>query len=125
MGHARFSRPQLARGEGRQWKTVRKDGNVHFIEKLDSKKSASMPMHTHSKAKVYASVENGKLKSISVMNPKTGKKTMDIHYLHDHKGMGPHVHYWKDGKRVSEKPTTRNQLNYLEKLKSIVKNTKK
>lgn len=125
MGHSRYSRAQIARGEGRQWKTVKRDGNVHFIEKLNSKKSASMPMHTHTKTKVYASVENGKLKSISVMNPKTGKKVMDIHHLHDHKGLGSHIHRWKDGKRIADGPATRAQLNYLAKLKNIIENTEK
>lgn len=124
MGHSRYSRAQLARGEGRQWKTVKRDGNVHFIEKLNSKKPASMPMHTHTKTKVYASVENGKLKSISVMNPKTGKKVMEIHLSHKHNGHIPHVHHGNGKDRTEGVAITKSQLKFIEKLTRQAENGK-
>lgn len=42
----------------------------------------------------------------------------DVRHLHDHKGLGPYIHRWKDGKRVADCPATRAQLNYLAKLKT-------
>ena len=77
-----------------------------------------MPMHTHTKAKVYASRHpDGKIKEISIMNPKTGKKIMEIH-THNHKGMGMHVHHWEPGKapRGNPSPLTKGQRKYLENL---------
>ena len=131
MGHARFSRPQLARGEGRQWKTVKKDGNVHFIEHITPGGNAPSPARTHSKTKVYVSryerpgKDFGKVKEISVMNPKTGMKAMDIHTKDE--GNGPHVHHWRNGKRVEEKriSLTQGQRKFLEKIQHRTKDFEK
>ena len=129
MGHARFSRPQLARGEGRQWKTVKKDGNVHFIEHITPGGNASAPIRTHSKTKVYVSryekpgKEFGKVKEISVMNPKTGTKTMDIHTKDE--GNGPHVHHWNGLNRGIGIPLTQGQRKFVEKIQRMAKDSNK
>jgi len=75
-----------------------------------------MPMHTHSKTKVYASVENGKLKSISVMNPKTGKKVMEFHLSHKHNGHIPHIHHGNGKDRTEGMAPSKSQLKFIEKL---------
>jgi len=131
MGHSRFSRAQLARGEGRKWKTVKKDGGVHFIEHATPGGNEAGPLHTHSKTKVYVSKyerpgkDFGKVKEISVMNPKTGEKIMDIHTKDE--GFGPHAHHWKNLKKVE--PTgialTRGQRKFLEKIQQKAKDSQK
>lgn len=79
-------------------------------------------MHTHTKTKVYVTTHEkpgknfGKVKEISIMNPKTGNRVMTIHT--NDEGFGPHVHHWKNGRRVEEKgiPLTRGQQKYLDKV---------
>lgn len=80
-------------------------------------------MHTHTKTKVYVSRHErqgtpdfGKVKEISIMDPKTGRKIMDIHTKDE--GFGPHVHRWKDftRERGKGKPLTAGQRKFLEKI---------
>ncbi|MBP3302037.1 MAG: hypothetical protein J6L64_02735 [Opitutales bacterium] len=129
MGHSRYSRTQLARGEGRQWKTVKKDGNVHFIEHITPGGNAPGPARTHSKTKVYVSKyerpgkEFGKVKEISVMNPKTGMKAMDIHTKDE--GNGPHVHKWNESVRGKGIPLTQGQRKFVEKIQRMAKDSDK
>ena len=57
------------------------------------------------------------------MNPKTGKRVMDIHTKDE--GNGPHAHRWNGSDRGAGIPLTQGQRNFLEKIKQMAKDLKK
>ena len=131
MGHSRISLETLATNpQSRVWETVERKGDVHFLRhSKHSEGNEASPMHTHTKTKIYVMrYEKGKLKGqvkeISVMDPRTGKKLMDIHTKDE--GIGPHVHHWKNFKRTTEygEPLTKAQMKFVENIVELAKTAK-
>lgn len=131
MGHSKTSVETLAANpKSRVWETVDRKGEVHFLRhSKNSKGNESSPMHTYTKTKIYVMrYEKGKLKGqvkeISIMNPRTGKKMMDIHMKDE--GIGPHVHHWKNFERTTEsgEPLTKAQKKFIENVVELAKTAK-
>lgn len=127
MGHGKTSLAELASNPvSRKWKTTDVKGNAHFISKRDETNPAQMPMHTPTKTKIYISRHtDGNVKEISIMNPKTGKKIMEIHTA-PHEGLKEHVHHWVPGKAPQDPlPLTKSQRKFLEKIMGEAKTAKR
>lgn len=127
MGHGKTSLAELASNPAsRKWKTTDVKGNAHFISKRNEESSASMPMHTPTKTKIYVSRhKDGNVKEISIMNPKTGKKIMEIHTA-PHEGLKEHVHHWVPGKYPQNaQALTAGQRKFLEKIRDDAKTAKR
>lgn len=87
--------------EGRRWKTVETLPNgVKIIEFKDSKTPTKMPEESHSPNAIYGMMfkKGTGLKSLAVYGPDC-LKIVEIHN-EDHQGIGPHFHYWENGRPV-------------------------
>ncbi len=127
MGHGRTSLAELASNpKSRLWKTTDVKGNAHFISKRDESIPTQMPMHTPTKTKIYVSrYKDGNVKEISIMNPRTGKKVMEIHTA-PHENLKEHAHHWVPGKAPKDPfPLTKAQRKLLEKIRDDAKTAKR
>ncbi len=89
--------------KGRRWKTVEVLPNgVEIIEFKNKKTPTKMPEESHSPNAIYGMMfkKGNGLKSISIYDSGC-KKIVEIHN-EDHDGLGPHYHYWKNGRPVGE-----------------------
>ena len=96
--------------EGRRWKTIEVLPNrVEIIEFKNKKTPTKMPEESHSPNAIYGMMfkKGNGLKSISIYDSNC-KKIVEIHN-EDHDGLGPHYHYWKNGRPVGEpQPISKN-----------------
>jgi hypothetical protein len=96
--------------KGRRWKTVEVLPNgVEIIEFKNKKTPTKMPEESHSPNAIYGMMfkKGNGLKSISIYDSDC-KKIVEIHN-EDHDGLGPHYHYWKNGRPVGEpQPISKN-----------------
>ena len=101
---------------GRRWKTIEVLPNgVEIIEFKNPKTPTKMPEESHSPNAIYGMLfkKGNGLKSISIYDSDC-KKVVEIHN-EDHDGIGPHFHYWKNGRPVGiPQPIASNpQLQHL------------
>ena len=100
-----FEKDSTAHESGRRWMTIAELSDGTKVLELKAKGGAiKLPEESHTPNSVYAifNKDGSGVKSIAKYG-NDGKKLYEIHTT-DHKGMGIHVHYWKDGKPLNEEP---------------------
>lgn len=106
---------------GRRWKTVEELPNgVKIIEFKNSKTPTKMPEESHSPNAIYGMMfkKGNGLKSISIYDSDC-KKIVEIHN-EDHDGLGPHYHYWKNGRPVGEPQPISTNPQYQQLLNETI-----
>lgn len=80
---------------GTEFKSVLHVGNIKFLKMADPNRSITLPLETQTKNRIYVSIKNDKLKSISFYG-KNGKRVKQIDLDHAHKigkeYVVPHTH---------------------------------
>lgn len=90
--------------------------NVKVI--MQKEGSVSAPEYSHTPGRIYATVQNGKLKHLSFYD-ENHKQSVSIDFEHPHHGVKPHVHYGindHDPNTPGRKPT-KAQLDLANKIK--------
>ena len=83
---------------GRAYRTIFTIGeNIKVLEQKDPKRGGKLPEESRTPNRIYVSLyANGKDVKAIAQYDENGKKMYEIH-THDHKGIQPHYHIWKDG----------------------------
>ena len=76
---------------GSEYKTVLQDGNIKFV-KYRLADNAKAPLETHTKGRVYVTVNNDNELSFISYYGREGKRSKTIDLLHAHDGKSPHSH---------------------------------
>lgn len=101
---------------GTEYNTLFKSGNIKFI-KYNNSKSATTPMETMTKGRVYVTVNNKNQLSAITYYDNEGKRRKQIDLLKAHKGMKPHVHH---GYEHNENDTNKGASNITTKEKKLI-----
>lgn len=92
------------------------DPNIKVIMQIEG--SVSAPEYSHTANRIYATVQNGKLKHLSYYD-ENHNQSISIDFEHPHHGVKPHVHYGisdHDPNALGRKPT-KEQLALANKIK--------
>ena len=106
---------------GRRWKTIEVLPNgVEIIEFKNKKTPTKMPEESHSPNAIYGMMfkKGNGLKSISIYDSDC-KKVVEIHN-EDHDGIGPHFHYWKEGRPVGKPQPIASNPQYQQLLNETI-----
>lgn len=103
-GNGSYAKGSTAQESGRRWKTIAVLSDGTKVIELKVKGPVKLPEESHTPNSVYAifNKDGSGVKAIAKYGD-DGKKLYEIHTT-DHKGLGAHVHYWKDGGPVNEEP---------------------
>ena len=113
---------------GTEYSTVLRSGNIKFVKYNDSK-SATAPMETMTKGRVYVTVnENNNLVAITYYDS-NNKRSKQIDLLKSHKGIKPHTHHGyihneNDSKKGASK-LTREEKKMIEHINKVWYNKNK
>ena len=95
--------------------TLSSDNNVKIL--IQNRGSVKAPEFSHTDGRIYAIVQDGKLKHI-VYYDSTHKQHICIDLLHPHKGVQPHVHINLNHDYTAPAiPPTPEQIALIEKIK--------
>lgn len=106
---------------GRRWKTIETLPNgVKIIAFKNSKTPTKMPEESHSPNAIYGMMfkKGNGLKSISIYDSNC-MKVVEIHN-EDHDGIGPHYHYWKNGRPVGKPQPIASNSQYHQILNETI-----
>ena len=95
--------------------TLSGDPNVKIL--IQDKGSVKAPEYSHTKGRVYAIVQGGKLKHLTYYDDEH-KQHISVDLLHPHKGVQPHIHI--DLNHTPDSPgisPTAEQMALIEKIK--------
>lgn len=109
--------------ETREYKTVYSLSNNIKVVCLKESTQTKMPEESRTPNRIYVTIERdgSDIHEISRYG-KDHKKIYSIHTT-DHQGLGPHVHYWKDGKPIGEpQPLSIGQKSLLTRIRNLNKN---
>ena len=110
---------------GTEYHSILKDGNIKFVKK-NGKGSATAPMETMTKGRIYVTVNNqNKLKSVSFYDNKNKRvKQIDLDKAHpiDGKWIKPHTHkgYFHDENGTRE--ITKDEKKFVDNVQKIWNN---
>ncbi len=95
--------------------TLSSDPNVKVL--IQNKGSVKAPEFSHTEGRVYAIVQDGKLKHLSYYDQEH-KQHISIDLLHPHKGVQPHIHVYlnHDPNSPGVSPST-EQKELIKKIK--------
>ncbi len=104
---------------GSEYYTILKSGNIKFVKYNDSK-SATTPMETMTKGRVYVTVNNqNKLKSVTYYDKNNRRyKQIDIEHYHkiDGKKQKPHIHKGYEHNEKGTKTLSEKENKMLERV---------
>ncbi|MBP3510445.1 MAG: hypothetical protein J6K19_00180 [Prevotella sp.] len=116
-----FSKGMVITEGERGYKTIFSfSDNVVVIQKYG--KAAKLPEESHTAGRIYVvfKKDGSDVKGIAKYGG-DHKKVWEIHTT-DHKGLGAHFHYWKDGKPVKDaNPLTPGMKSLLNKIRNFTK----
>lgn len=100
---------------GQQYQSIGMSGEVKVL--LQTKGSVKAPEFSHTPNRVYAIVQDGKLKHIAYYDDKH-KQAVSIDLLHEHKGIKPHRHeYMSHNKNDPDIPPTPTEMALIRRIK--------
>lgn len=100
---------------GKQYQSIGMSGEVKVL--IQTKGSVKAPEFSHTPNRVYAIVQDGKLKHISYYDDKH-KQAVSIDLLHEHKGVKPHRHeYMSHNKNDPGIPPTPTEMALIRRIK--------
>lgn len=100
---------------GQQYQSIGMSGEVKVL--LQTKGSVKAPEFSHTPNRVYAIVQDGKLKHIAYYDDKH-KQAVSIDLLHEHKGVKPHRHeYMSHNKNDPGIPPTPAEMALIRRIK--------
>lgn len=118
-GNGTFSKGKIFPVEERGYKTVCYiENNIVVIEK--NSKDIKLPEESHTAGRIYVLFEKdgSDVKAIAQYGA-DHKKLWEIHTA-DHRKMGPHLHYWKNGKPYGDLQLLNDfQLELLKKVRNF------
>lgn len=100
---------------GQQYQTIGISGAVKVL--IQTKGSVKAPEFSHTPNRVYAIVQDGKLKHIAYYDDKH-RQAVSIDLLHEHKGVKPHRHeYMNHKKNAPGIPPTPTEMALIRRIK--------
>lgn len=96
--------------------TLSSNPNVKVI--MQKEGSVSAPEFSHTPGRIYATVQDGKLKHLSYYD-ENHNQSVSIDFKHAHHGLKPHAHYGINDHNPNSpaKPPTKEQLALANKIK--------
>ena len=95
--------------------TLSDDENVKIL--IQDKGSVKAPDYSHTAGRIYAVVQDGKLKHLSYYDEKHDQ-AICIDLMHTHQKVMPHVHFYLNhDKKLPGVPPTAEQLALIERIK--------
>lgn len=100
---------------GQQYQSIGMSGEVKVL--IQTKGGVKAPEFSHTPNRVYAVVQDGKLKHIAYYDDKH-KQAVSIDLLHEHKGVKPHRHeYMSHNKNDPGIPPTPAEMALIRRIK--------
>lgn len=100
---------------GQQYQSIGMSGEVKVL--IQTKGGVKAPEFSHTPNRVYAVVQDGKLKHIAYYDDKH-KQAVSIDLLHEHKGVKPHRHeYMSHNKNDPGIPPTDAEMALIRRIK--------
>lgn len=100
---------------GQQYQSIGMSGEVKVL--IQTKGGVKAPEFSHTPNRVYAVVQDGKLKHIAYYDDKH-KQAVSIDLLHEHKGVKPHRHeYMSHNKNDPGIPPTAAEMALIRRIK--------
>lgn len=100
---------------GQQYQSIDMSGEVKVL--IQTKGGVKAPEFSHTPNRVYAVVQDGKLKHIAYYDDKH-KQAVSIDLLHEHKGVKPHRHeYMSHNKNDPGIPPTPAEMALIRRIK--------
>ena len=100
---------------GQQYQSIGMSGEVKVL--IQTKGGVKAPEFSHTPNRVYAVVQDGKLKHIAYYDDKH-KQAVSIDLLHEHKGVKPHRHeYMSHNKNDPGIPSTPAEMALIRRIK--------
>lgn len=100
---------------GQQYQSIGMSGEVKVL--IQTKGGVKAPEFSHTPNRVYAVVQDGKLKHIAYYDDKH-KQAVSIDSLHEHKGVKPHRHeYMSHNKNDPGIPLTPAEMALIRRIK--------
>lgn len=100
---------------GQQYQSIGMSGEVKVL--IQTKGGVKAPEFSHTPNRVYAVVQDGKLKHIAYYDDKH-KQAISIDLLHEHKGVKPHRHeYMSHNKNDPGIPPTPAEMALIRRIK--------
>ena len=100
---------------GQQYQSIGMSGEVKIL--IQTKGGVKAPEFSHTPNRVYAVVQDGKLKHIAYYDDKH-KQAVSIDLLHEHKGVKPHRHeYMSHNKNDPGIPPTPAEMALIRRIK--------
>ena len=100
---------------GQQYQTIGMSGEVKVL--IQTKGSVKAPEFSHTANRVYAVIQDGKLKHVAYYDDKH-KQAVSIDLLHEHKGVRPHRHeYMSHNKNNPGVPPTAAEMALIRRIK--------
>ena len=100
---------------GQQYQSIGMSGEVKVL--IQTKGGVKAPEFSHTPNRVYAIVQDGKLKHIAYYDDKH-KQAVSIDLLHEHKGVKPHRHeYMSHNKNDPGIPPTPAEMALIRRIK--------
>lgn len=100
---------------GQQYQSIGMSGEVKVL--IQTKGGVKAPEFSHTPNRVYAVVQDGKLKHIAYYDDKH-KQAASIDLLHEHKGVKPHRHeYMSHNKNDPGIPPTPAEMALIRRIK--------
>ena len=100
---------------GQQYQSIGMSGEVKVL--IQTKGGVKAPEFSHTPNRVYAVVQDGKLKHIAYYDDKH-KQAVSIDLLHEHKGVKPHRHeYMSHNKNDLGIPPTPAEMALIRRIK--------
>lgn len=100
---------------GQQYQSIGMSGEVKVL--IQTKGSVKAPEFSHTPNRVYAVVQEGKLKHIAYYDDKH-KQAVSIDLLHEHKGVKPHKHeYMSHNRNAPGIPPTTAEMALIRRIK--------
>lgn len=101
---------------GQQYQSIGMSGEVKVL--IQTKGGVKAPEFSHTPNRVYAVVQDGKLKHIAYYDDKH-KQAVSIDLLHEHKGVKPHRHeYMSHNKNDPGIPPTPAEMALIRRIKT-------
>lgn len=100
---------------GQQYQSIGMSGEVKVL--IQTKGGVNAPEFSHTPNRVYAVIQDGKLKHIAYYDDKH-KQAVSIDLLHEHKGVKPHRHeYMSHNKNDPGIPLTPAEMALIRRIK--------